>query len=435
MTQKLQRLIEELEIYLFFKICLFTFLIVTISYQAYNIMLINPLEKEIIANYNQLYSTSRRFSSFYNNANSVRRDKGTYINNNVSIMVRKHSDVKLLSTGIDLLHSELNTIAKNNIWTIAVFEHPANYSHFLPLRPSYAEAFNNYYHDSVMQRIMIDEKLKDTYQYFYGCNIKLSDAYHEDMTNEFIRTIYYPIYIKKRLFSLLAIDIKESQISDLISKFNTDNFTIINNYNSNNIKSSSFLLPCSDKDPIVIGISYIDIMQKTLVPSLMIAIMFNLFSRLMKRHGKSMKTDKMTNFYRRDYYEQRLNKMTTFSMLIIDIDHFKNINDTYGHKKGDEVISQLTRRVQSKIRNTDIAVRWGGEEFIICFNNISCSALYDKAEQIRESIANEPIAGLDVTISIGGISNTNTTFKNAYVCADAALYQSKFHGRNRVTIA
>lgn len=435
MKLTLRHYIEELEIFLFFKICLFTFLIVTISYQTYNVMLIDPLKEEIMDNYNQLYSTSRRFSSYYSNANTVSLDQGTYTQNNIGVIVREKTEVKSLSTGIDLLHTELNTIAPDSIWTIAVFEQPAIYSHFRPLRPSYAEVFNKYYHDSVMRRIMFKEKLEDTYKYFYGCNIKLSDAYHEDISKKLIRTIYYPIYTKENLNALLAIDIKESHILNIINNFNDRHFTVINRNNENNVFSEEFLLPCSDLDPMEIGLNYIDVMKKTAVPTLLIAFMFNLFSLLIKKHGNSLKKDKMTNFFRRDYYEARLKKMTSFSMIIIDIDHFKKINDTYGHKKGDEVISQLTRKIQSQIRSDDIAVRWGGEEFIICFNNMSCSELYDKAEKIRESIAMNAIAGLDVTISIGGVCNNNTTFKNAYVCADTALYKSKFHGRNKVTIS
>ncbi|MEF1208002.1 GGDEF domain-containing protein, partial [Photobacterium damselae] len=88
----------------------------------------------------------------------------------------------------------------------------------------------------------------------------------------------------------------------------------------------------------------------------------------------------MTGFYRRDFYEKKLNKLDNFSMLLIDIDNFKKINDTYGHKKGDDVIRQVARLIMDNIRQKDIAIRWGGEEFIIIFNSMDCSSLYSRAE-------------------------------------------------------
>ncbi|WP_276326040.1 GGDEF domain-containing protein [Vibrio scophthalmi] len=153
-----------------------------------------------------------------------------------------------------------------------------------------------------------------------------------------------------------------------------------------------------------------------------------------KGRQRRITRDKMTGFYRRDFYEPRLNRAHNFSMLIIDIDFFKIINDTHGHKKGDEVISEVTRRIASQIRSTDAAVRWGGEEFLVLFKDMTDDMLYDKAELIREHVADSAISGIDVTISVGGVTLRDSEFSEAYKRADHALYQSKRDGRNRVTI-
>lgn len=96
-------------------------------------------------------------------------------------------------------------------------------------------------------------------------------------------------------------------------------------------------------------------------------------------------------------------------MLIVNIDHFKEINDTHGHNKGDE--------------------------FFILFNNMTHCQLGDKAEKIRKAVAQESIAGLAITLSIGGVFVRDTSFAKAYKSADKALYESKRRGRNRSTMA
>ncbi|WP_235604318.1 GGDEF domain-containing protein [Photobacterium kishitanii] len=128
-------------------------------------------------------------------------------------------------------------------------------------------------------------------------------------------------------------------------------------------------------------------------------------------------------------------KQRNFNLLIIDIDHFKKINDTYGHEVGDDVIRHVAQRINNSIRTKDIAVRWGGEEFIITFTDMTPPQLHIKAGQICHSIASVPILNLSITVSIGGISATDINFNDAYKTADKALYVSKNQGRNQYTIA
>ena len=159
-------------------------------------------------------------------------------------------------------------------------------------------------------------------------------------------------------------------------------------------------------------------------------------------------TDSLTGLYNRRYMEGHLNTLVSdaaqrgkaISLLIMDIDYFKAVNDTHGHDVGDEVLRELARRIRQTVRGIDMACRLGGEEFVIVLPETDMALAYHIAERVRQSICNEvfaiPSAGinLDVTISIGIAAleepedNADTILKRA----DKALYRAKRDGRNRV---
>jgi len=160
-------------------------------------------------------------------------------------------------------------------------------------------------------------------------------------------------------------------------------------------------------------------------------------------------TDSLTGLFNRRYFEEILvNEMEiakrhadTNSLLVIDIDHFKNVNDNYGHMHGDIVIKMIAGVMKGRLRETDILCRIGGEEFVaICRRSDKENAI-ELAEDIRKTVENQiTYAGKDeikVTISIGvatvTIDNIETHAENIFNFADIALYDSKEEGRNRVT--
>jgi diguanylate cyclase (GGDEF)-like protein len=132
-----------------------------------------------------------------------------------------------------------------------------------------------------------------------------------------------------------------------------------------------------------------------------------------------------------------------FSLLVMDIDHFKKFNDNYGHQTGDEVIKLVAHIVKRAIRQgLDIPGRYGGEELVLMLPETNAEGAHVVAERIRENIANTPLPGpngesLRVTVSIGVAvfpangGNAHQLFERA----DQALYQSKQNGRNRTTVA
>lgn len=129
------------------------------------------------------------------------------------------------------------------------------------------------------------------------------------------------------------------------------------------------------------------------------------------------------------------------SVITFDIDHFKKINDTYGHPGGDYVLRELGTLVQSKlVRSNDYFARYGGEEFVLILQATPIKTASDVAERIRQTVESHPFVfngqPVKVAISIGvAEKKENDTWENLYNRADKALYSSKQAGRNRVTVS
>lgn len=162
-------------------------------------------------------------------------------------------------------------------------------------------------------------------------------------------------------------------------------------------------------------------------------------------YEKSSKEDPLTGCLNRAGFssvllreQENLSKNDSpVSFVILDIDHFKQINDAFGHNVGDEVLVNLTKLIQSKIRNTDALVRWGGEEFVILCGDTPIQNAQFLAEKLRMAIESTPlIKQQQVTCSFGIAEMiAGEDPKRLFERADKALYASKEGGRNRVTSA
>ncbi len=165
---------------------------------------------------------------------------------------------------------------------------------------------------------------------------------------------------------------------------------------------------------------------------------------------ESMTRDGLTGVFNRKHFDQKLSGDLSFAvrhqlpltLLMLDVDFFKSINDTHGHRTGDRVLVTLCRAIQETIRNEDQLARYGGEEFAVIAQATPMTGGTALAERIRSRIAREPLAALDevqtpfnVTVSIGvatlpaGVSGTPEALVSA---ADKNLYTAKETGRNRV---
>lgn len=160
--------------------------------------------------------------------------------------------------------------------------------------------------------------------------------------------------------------------------------------------------------------------------------------------------DPLTNLFNRRYLEEYLTQKISHSVryqeflgiIILDIDHFKKFNDTFGHDAGDEVLRQVSQFIQLNIRRSDIACRYGGEELITILQGANLEQTQQRAEQIRKGIKHLNIEYLDrylgqITVSIGVASfpENGATPEALIKAADIALYQAKIQGRDRVILA
>ena len=151
-------------------------------------------------------------------------------------------------------------------------------------------------------------------------------------------------------------------------------------------------------------------------------------------------TDKLTSAYNRSHFEQVLgtwmknNRHNPISLLLIDIDDFKKVNDRFGHTVGDQVLVGITEVISAHIRDEDIFARWGGEEFVVLFGSTDVEKAAELAERLRRVVEINPWAGVGkITISIGVAEyqgdETIVDFVNK---ADKKMYEAKRAGKNRV---
>lgn len=159
-------------------------------------------------------------------------------------------------------------------------------------------------------------------------------------------------------------------------------------------------------------------------------------------------TDGLTGLHNRRYMESHVSTLveqaTTrgkpLTVLVLDIDYFKAVNDTYGHDAGDDVLREFSLRLKKSIRGIDLACRYGGEEFVVVMPDTDMAVAAAVAERVRRGIATEPFPidngkrSVQVTISIGlaGLSNPTDRAADILKRADQALYRAKRDGRNRV---
>jgi len=152
--------------------------------------------------------------------------------------------------------------------------------------------------------------------------------------------------------------------------------------------------------------------------------------------------DQLTGLYNRHYFEMiitdEMDRADRYdeplSMLLLDLDHFKIVNDTWGHPVGDEILKLTANVIGQNIRTSDVLVRFGGEEFVVLMPQTAKDGVIEAAEKIRVAFENEshPITGIRA-VSIGVAQRMkNESFRHWYRRVDEALYQAKESGRNRV---
>jgi diguanylate cyclase (GGDEF)-like protein len=161
--------------------------------------------------------------------------------------------------------------------------------------------------------------------------------------------------------------------------------------------------------------------------------------------GRAAREDALTGLHNRRAIDEAMPRLIDRSrdghgplaVAMADLDHFKQINDRYGHGVGDEVLTRLAQLLRNNTRGADLLARVGGEEFIIVFSGTPIELAHDVCERLRQAVAQHPwrevVPGLEVTVSVGLVAGAPGDAQPVLIArADAALYEAKRRGRNRV---
>jgi diguanylate cyclase (GGDEF)-like protein len=195
----------------------------------------------------------------------------------------------------------------------------------------------------------------------------------------------------------------------------------------------------TDRENVLAALPYIQVYLHDTAPVLEVR-------RLMETLRESSLRDPMTGLSNRRFLEEYVDaltasvrrKQTHAGILMLDLDHFKMVNDTYGHDAGDAVLKALATVIKTTVRSSDIVIRYGGEEFLVILHETAIDDAMNVAEKIRAAVELMQIVHggivLQKTISIGvaDFPGDSTTFWQAVKFADVALYHAKEAGRNRV---
>ncbi len=173
-------------------------------------------------------------------------------------------------------------------------------------------------------------------------------------------------------------------------------------------------------------------------------IIFPRIIRLEEELTKRATTDSLTQAYNRSEYDEIVQREmhrckrynTLLSLLVLDIDHFKKINDAHGHLAGDNVLKEVVNIIRENIRGSDYLTRWGGEEFIVLLPETGVEKAEALADRIKDSIENHQFNGLGkVTVSLGVTQyREDDSGEELMKRADEAMYRAKAGGRNRVEV-
>ena len=155
----------------------------------------------------------------------------------------------------------------------------------------------------------------------------------------------------------------------------------------------------------------------------------------LKKAVKNSQIDRLTGVFNRNFletdFENIFNSFDNKSIAMLDIDYFKQINDTYGHQRGDEVLKHFAKKITSSIRKSDIVIRYGGEEFLIFMPNTAKQEAHIALQKIKNTLT--PCGDIEFTFS-AGIADEGETLAEMVKIADKRLYKAKNEGRNKIIV-
>lgn len=162
----------------------------------------------------------------------------------------------------------------------------------------------------------------------------------------------------------------------------------------------------------------------------------------------SVRIDALTQLANRAHLDEHLQQTIeyckrygeSFSLLMVDIDHFKDVNDTHGHQAGDRILRGMALKLKTSLRDTDFVARYGGEEFAVIMPRTSLQTAFDVADKVREAVEASKFKLDDINLKItisGGVTESHESDTTGMIVdrADSALYEAKEAGRNQIRVA
>lgn len=294
------------------------------------------------------------------------------------------------------------------------------------------------------EALQIAEEINDFFQIKYIYE-EISDIYAQ--MNDFEKALHYHIRYKEINDSLFNIEISE-QITEMETKYETEK------------KEQQIVLLEKDNTIANMEITKQKSMLMYLTTGIILIVIFAIIViRLFNQKAKTAKalevangkleelsrTDPLTKLCNRRYMNEIIERervrikrvFEPFSFILMDIDHFKNVNDRYGHECGDYILATIAVILRSAVRKQDVVGRWGGEEFLLFLPATSLKGALTIAESIRKKIADYPFnyssTNIAITATLGVSEYKETISVEACIkLADDALYTGKESGRNRV---
>ncbi|PQJ61796.1 GGDEF domain-containing protein [Photobacterium angustum] len=301
-----------------------------------------------------------------------------------------------------------------------------NAHYVLPLKDKKYIIDNDYINDVIKRK-----KLNYKFNFFRDDDVKVSSKDKNKNRQEII----LPIYIKGVIEAIFIVDVDISCITKYINNYNDEMYTQYEVENKDGLLTQKIEVPYAknDKEYIYIGLNLFDVMLLIFKLYLIIECMYQILCRMFTFFYKRIMYDSMTHCLRRNIFDMKYKTLSSRSVIIFDIDHFKLINDNFGHAIGDHVIGEIGKMLQQQARKHHLYFRWGGEEFLILLPKTNKKALLDYAEILRHEVESMTLLdGNNVTISLGTSEQKpkEHIYQTIYR-ADMALYQAKELGRNK----
>ena len=181
----------------------------------------------------------------------------------------------------------------------------------------------------------------------------------------------------------------------------------------------------------------------TLLAFIVITMSIIIYFTIKKGLEKDKIIDPLTGLYNRRYFNEKIEYFIEyynrykepFSVIFIDIDHFKKVNDIYGHQKGDEILQKISSLIKKDIRNSDLAFRYGGEEIVVLLPKTDLKTAYSISKRLKEKIKTIKLdESKHITASMGVGEYKGETLKEFIEKVDFALYKAKEEGRDKIVI-